>query len=132
MSFNGRTPGFDPGNDGSEPSDGASVFSLFFPFLSARVRGGSNGDICRALDAARLKGPEGRALHAVQLLTVERHYTENAVVCPARRSEGIPANAEVWRAARPKAAKHAVILVCSSGALISPLYTSWAKPTPAP
>ena len=46
LSFNGRTPGFDPGNDGSEPSDGASVFSLFFPFLSARVRGGSNGDIC--------------------------------------------------------------------------------------
>ena len=36
LSFNGRTPGFDPGNDGSEPSDGASVFSLFFPFYRPR------------------------------------------------------------------------------------------------
>lgn len=43
LSFNGRTPGFDPGGDGSEPSDGASAFFILVSFLTARHRGGNIG-----------------------------------------------------------------------------------------
>jgi hypothetical protein len=56
---------------------------LLFPLLTARVRGGNNGEICRVSVSAHTSGPEGRALHAAKLeVIVSGKKAVAAMTCP--------------------------------------------------